>query len=292
MHKYTMTRPPTPARHRPMAAPRRQPATPIRRSAVRPPPRRAAWPQRCSAALERWFWRGAGQFWDGLAHKWLFLCVVGAAWILACWLLAALVAHAPVPGQVTPTPAATSVGHPQPVSSVPERVPALYQGDPSIGWDSPQQYQTWWPSACSAVALTADLRGWGTQVGVGIVLDHIWKLGAISMERGLTNANALAQVAELYGYQAQTFWHWGAQQVAQVTSQGVPVLVLLVDARQQTPYPAFVAGHWLVVVSSSASLVEVRDSSGYRIHTLTPALFHTLFTGVAVVVWRGALSLP
>ena len=168
----------------------------------------------------------------------------------------------------------------------------LYQGDPGIGWDSAEQYQTWWPSACSAVALTADLRGWGTSVSVGAVLDAIWNLGAISVEQGLTDATALARVARQYGYQVDLFWHWSAQDVAQVTGQRVPVLVLLVDARQQTPYPDFVVGHWLVVVSSAASQVEVRDSSGYHIHTLSPSLFHTLFTGVAVVVWRGALSLP
>lgn len=108
----------------------------------------------------------------------------------------------------------------------------------------------------------------------------------------MQHAEALATVAEQYDYQAQLAWQWSAQQVASITAQGVPVLVLLVDARQQTPYPAFVTGHWLVVVSVSPTQIAVRDSSGYRIRTLTPPLFHTLFTGVAVVVWRGVLSLP
>lgn len=181
---------------------------------------------------------------------------------------------------------------PTPVLSFAQRVPALYQGDPGLGWDSTRRYQIWWPSACSVAALTAVSRAWGTHVGIGPALDRLWTLHAISAEQGLLHSEALASVAGQYGYQAQLAWQWSAPQVASIAAQGVPVLVLLVDTHQQTPYPAFVIGHWLVVVSLSASLVEVRDSSGYHIHTLTPLLFHTLFTGVAVVVWRGTLSLP
>jgi hypothetical protein len=70
------------------------------------------------------------------------------------------------------------------------------------------------------------------------------------------------------------------------------VLVDVVDAKQQTPYPGFVVGHWLVVTGVSATAVQVADSSGYHIHTLTPALFRTLATGIGVVVWQGALVLP
>ncbi|HEU5199812.1 MAG TPA: hypothetical protein VFU32_09255 [Ktedonobacterales bacterium] len=75
-------------------------------------------------------------------------------------------------------------------------------------------------------------------------------------------------------------------------AQGVPVLVLLVDAQQQTPYPGFVVGHWLVVTSISPDQITVRDSSGYHIQHLTPDAFHTLFTGIGTLVWQGQFSLP
>ncbi len=100
------------------------------------------------------------------------------------------------------------------------------------------------------------------RVGVGPVLDRIWSLGAITADGGLTDANALATVAQGFGYQAKTFWHWSTQDVAQATDQGVPVLVLLVDAQQQTPYSGFVVGHWLVVTSITPDQITVRDSSG------------------------------
>jgi hypothetical protein len=138
-----------------------------------------------------------------------------------------------------------------------------------------------------------DLRAWGTDVGIGPVLDRLVASGAISPSAGLLSADALALVAREYRYQARTLWQWSVAQVARVTGQGVPVLVDVVDARQQTPYPGLVVGHWLVVVGVSASgVVSVRDSSGYRIRSLGPALFRILFTGVSVVVWRGALDLP
>ena len=277
MSKHTIT---TPAR--------RRSATVTRRRQTRTTTRRRAAPL---AQQERWL-----VLWHlkrGMVRPRLVALTLLLIWSAVLWLgLAHLLALWPV-AQAAPLPAARNVRlTPTPVRSIAQRVPALYQGDPNLGWDSPAQYHAWWPSACSAVALTAELRGWGTHVSVGAVLDALWNLGAISVASGLTDATALAGVAEQYGYQASTFWHWSAQEVAQVTAQGVPVLVLLVDARQQTPYPGFVVGHWLVVVSTSATQVEVRDTSGYRIHTLFPSLFHTLFTGVAVVVWRGTLSLP
>ena len=278
MHKQTLTT--TPARRRSTTVTRRrQTQTQTRRRAA-PLAQQTRW-------LVIWHLK------RGIVRPRLAVLALLLIWSAVLWLGLAHLLHVWPVAQAAPMPFGTSARPtPTPVLSVAERVSALYQGDPGIGWDSPQQYQTWWPSACAPAALTEVLRAWGTHVGIGPVLDRLWTLHAISAEAGLLHAEALATVAEGYGYQTHLAWQWSAQQVAQVTSQGVPVLVLLVDGRQQTPYPAFVTGHWLVVVSVSATQIEVRDSSGYRIHTLTPALFHTLFTGVAVVVWRGALSLP
>ena len=187
-----------------------------------------------------------------------------------------------LPGTSTPAPLAVAA-----------KVQAFYQGDASIGWDSQQQYQTWWPSACSPAALTMVLNAWGAQARIGQVLDRLVAHQAITPENGLLNANALSQVANDFGFQAITFWNWKKQQVADVTAQGAPVMVLLVDSQQQTPYPGFVVGHWLVVVSISSDQITVRDSSGYHIQSLTPRVFQILFKGIGVVVWQGtSLKLP
>ena len=186
----------------------------------------------------------------------------------------------------TPSPA-------PPPRAAARRVQAFYQGDPEAGWDSQAQYDLWWPSACAPAALTMALRGWGAHVRIGQVLDRLIALKAISPSAGLLNAGALETVAEGYGFQGLTFWKWKLEDVMHVTKQGVPVLVDVVDAKQETPYPGFFVGHWLVVVKVSANQVEVRDSSGYYIHSLSRALFHKLFTGIGVVIWRGAaISLP
>lgn len=188
------------------------------------------------------------------------------------------------PGSPTPAPTPRAAAG---------NVQAFYQGDPSIGWDSSQQYTLWWPSACSPAALTMALRAWGEPVHIGQVLDSLIALDAITPQDGLLHAGALETVAEGYGFQGATFWSWTLQDVARVTGQGVPVLIDVVDAKQQTPYPGFSVGHWLVVTSVSADQVTVSDSSGYHIHSLSLALFHTLFTGIGVVVWQGAaISLP
>ncbi|HEU5369419.1 MAG TPA: C39 family peptidase, partial [Ktedonobacterales bacterium] len=173
------------------------------------------------------------------------------------------------------------------------RVQAFYQGDPGAGWDSQAQYDLGWPSACSPAALTMALRGWGAHVRIGQVLDRLIALKAITPSAGLLRAGALETVAKGYGFRGITFWQWKLEDVARVTKQGVPVLVDVVDAKRQTPYPGFFVGHWLVVVKVSGNQVEVRDSSGYHIQSLSRALFHTLFTGIGVVIWQGAaISLP
>lgn len=190
------------------------------------------------------------------------------------------------PATATPSPAS-------PPRSAAGRVQAFYQGDPGAGWDSQAQYDLWWPSACSPAALTMALRGWGAHVRIGQVLDRLIALKAITPTAGLLRAGALETVAEGYGFQSITFWQWKLEDVAQITKQGVPVLVDVVDAKRQTPYPGFFVGHWLVVVKVSGNQVEVRDSSGYHIQSLSRALFHTLFTGIGVVIWQGAaISLP
>lgn len=188
----------------------------------------------------------------------------------------------------TPTPAATAAP-----LAVAAHVQALYQGDPGIGWDTSAQYRLWWPSACSPAALTMALRAWGEAVTIGQVLDRLIAHQAITPASGLLRAGALEQVAKEYGFQALTFWSWNVQQLGQVTTQGVPVLVDIVDAKQQTPYPGFVVGHWFVVTDVAGDHISVRDSSGYHIHSLSRGVFHTLFTGIGVVIWKGiSLSLP
>lgn len=233
----------------------------------------------------RFTWRS---FWRNVEHPRL---VQGVVLLFPALALLAVLTHLALPqmaGVQRPSQAT-----PHPVSSLAaNQVQAFYQGDPSIGWDSSAQYEIWWPSACSPAALTMVLRAWGVQVGIGPVLDRLIAQHAITPRNGLLHADALATVAKSYGLHAQTFRAWPQAQLAQVTAQGVPVLVDLHDARQQTPYPGFVVGHWLVVVQVSAQQIEVRDSSGYHIHAFTPAVFHTLFTGVAVVIWQGTLSLP
>ncbi|HLV98699.1 MAG TPA: C39 family peptidase [Ktedonobacterales bacterium] len=227
-------------------------------------------------------------FWRNVEHPRL---VQGGMLLFPALALLTVLAHlalAETPGLRRPGPAS-----PPPVPShAASQVQAFYQGDPGIGWDSRAQYETWWPSACSPAALSMDLRAWGVPVRIGQVLDRLIAQHAITPQQGLLHAEALATVAKGYGLHTETFWTWTLADVAQVTRQGVPVLVNVVDAKQQTPYPGFVVGHWLVVTGVSATAVQVADSSGYHIHSLSPALFRLLATGIGVVVWRGTLTLP
>jgi hypothetical protein len=230
------------------------------------------------------------EFWQGVEYPRL---VRGAVLLFPILALLVVLAHLALPTTgVSQREAPAQMTAPLPPHAVASKVQAFYQGDPSIGWDSHTQYATWWKSACSPAALTMTLHAWGTPVGIGQVLDRLIAKKAITPQHGLLHAEALESVAKSYGFAATTFWHWKLKDVQRVTDQGVPVLIDVVDAKRQTPYPDFVVGHWLVVTSVTADRVEVRDSSGYHIRFFGLSVFHTLFTGIGVVLWLGQLTLP
>jgi hypothetical protein len=182
------------------------------------------------------------------------------------------------------------------------RVVAVYQGDSTAGWDSSQQYQEWWQSACSVFALYAVLKAFGVQTRPGTVLDEEIEMGAITAAHGLVSLEGYANLVPRYyeGFDSIYYEHMQTSQIRQIVAGGLPVLVNIWDP--QARYYHFEPGHWLVVVgytdhaplANTPPAYAVRDSSGYHLSWIRADAFEYLFgnTHRAVVVHRLAEVVP
>jgi hypothetical protein len=176
--------------------------------------------------------------------------------------------------------------------NIASNVQAVYQGDASAGWDSQQQYQAWWSSACSVFALYEVLKAWGAETTPGKVLDQEIAAHAITEADGLISLEAYANLVpkDYAGLDTTYFNHLSLDHLQALTAAGYGVQVNLWDPDGRF-YP-FQPGHWLVVVGHSSQGYEVRDSSGLHLTLMSDQAFTYEFTHRAVVVQRTGEVLP
>jgi hypothetical protein len=126
-------------------------------------------------------------------------------------------------------------------------------------YENTAQARTWSGSTCSAASLTAVLRSRGLNVRIADVMRAM--PGALTPELGLVSRPGLVKAAEKFGLSARddirTF-----NDLKRASTSGDPVLV---DVRNKK----FPEGHWLVVRNVTPTDVEVVDSSGYRIKSMS-----------------------
>lgn len=232
--------------------------------------------------------------------RWLVLGGLAGSVVVSAFLL---VPAAPVAWSYTAAggaapPAASAV----PAVDIAAGVVALYQGDPTAGWDSPQQYQEWWPSACSAFAMDAVLTAFGVETRPGLVLDDEIRQQAITPQNGLISLEGYADLVPRFygGLDSTYYYHMQTGHLRQILASGLPVLANLWDPDGR--YYHFESGHWLVVVGYSdhsplpdhGPAYNLRDSSGYHLTWVSAETFSSLFNSThrAVVVHRQGEVVP
>jgi hypothetical protein len=164
----------------------------------------------------------------------------------------------------------------KPATIAPTRATAVKrvdQGSPAE-YDNAAQAKTWSGSTCSAASLTAVLRSRGVNVRIADVMKAM--PGALTPELGLVSRSGLVQAAEKFGLRARddlrTF-----DDLKRASVAGDPVLV---DVRNKK----FPEGHWLVVRNITATDIEVVDSSGYRIKSMSRDQFLRDWSGRGIRV--------
>lgn len=132
-------------------------------------------------------------------------------------------------------------------------------------YNSPAEYQQWWPSACSAAATTVVLNRYGGNYRVHDVLQVMIANGDISGAGLLTHAG-LAHTAAHYGFNALLNEQDTLTHVIAVANSGKPVIV-------NWPPDRFQGGHFVVVTGGNDSTVFLADSSSYNYPSLSRAKF-------------------
>lgn len=175
-------------------------------------------------------------------------------------------------------------------TTVAQRVQPIIQADLNAGYDSRQQHDDWWASACSAAAMTELLHAWGMKdVTIGQLIDlmsaHIPPY--ITTWGGLMSQDGWGYVMSSYHLQATVHQNrsMSYNEVVRMTEeQGIPVVIGLRDNAQRY-FPAFAGGgHLLLAVGGDASGLRMVDSSLYRITSLPYDEFNDLWTGLTVVI--------
>lgn len=172
-------------------------------------------------------------------------------------------------------------------TTVAQRVQPIIQADTNAGYDSLQQHDIWWDSACSAAAMTEVLHAWGVQnVTIGRLIDVMYAHNPpyITPWGGLMTSDAWNYVMSNYRMHAavHTNRSMGYDAVVRVVqNQGIPIVL---GIRGGSYYPALSAGHFLVVVGGDATGLRIVDSSLYRITYMTLDQFNYLWDGLTVVI--------
>jgi hypothetical protein len=167
--------------------------------------------------------------------------------------------------------------HPvQAIGSKPAPIRPVRQSDPRE-YESAAQARTWGGSTCSAASLTAVLRSRGIPVKIADVMRAM--PGGMTPELGLVSRPSLVSAARQFGLAASDDVR-GYDALQHATASGQPVLVDIRNSR-------FPQGHWIVVTASDATGVDVVDSSGYDIKSMSRGEFLASWSGRGIRVGSG-----
>ncbi len=165
-----------------------------------------------------------------------------------------------------------------------DRVPIQTQIDPTIGYDSPQQYKEYSNASCGAASASSVLLAWGDPKGrIGQVIDdmipYLQPIGMVDPVHGF------AQLAQRHGFKVVITNNITAAQIAEiVTVQGIPVIVGIRDTNGGY-YSYFSPGHFLVIVGADPNGFRVVDNSTYFVHYFPTATFLSLWDRPRAVIY-------
>ncbi len=148
--------------------------------------------------------------------------------------------------------------------------PAQYQN-----W---QEYETWWPSACSAASMAEVLNAYGGRYRITDVLAVERQLGAISVQEGLLGDAQIERILQHFHFAVSWGYDLTLDQVIAQANEGRPVIVSFPPQSG-----IWSGGHILLVVGGDGSSVRVVDSSSYDLRVLARSPFLSWWRGFSAV---------
>jgi predicted double-glycine peptidase len=169
-------------------------------------------------------------------------------------------------------------------SGVAARVQAFTQGKRVDLYNSQDQFNQWWGSACSAAVLAEILTAYGVpNATIGRMIDELGP--DISTQWGLETYDGFNKVAQQHGFRADIYVdrHLTYHQMQYLTNTlGIPVIV---NVRASTGYYHYLSGgHFLVMTGGDSNAIRLVDSSLYYIKSLSLGTFNWMFRQRTVVI--------
>ena len=202
------------------------------------------------------------------------------AWQLILVLVAVAAIFATVQSSTPPVAAYASAFQAKATSKqnvrIVDQVPIQTQLDPTIGYDSPQQYKDYSSAACGAAATSSVLLAWGDPNGhIGQVIDDMKPY--IQTTGMVDPINGFKQVGLRHHFNVTMTNNITAAQLAYIVqTMGIPVVVGIRD-NNGGYYRYFDVGHFLVIVGADANGFQVVDNSTYFVHYFPTATFLSLW---------------
>ena len=144
-------------------------------------------------------------------------------------------------------------------------------------YGSPQEYNTWWNSACSAASMTEVINAYGHNYRITDILRVESGLGEITPALGLMEPRGIDRTVARFGFTTWWLTRPSLDEIIKVADHGRPVIV-------DFPPDRWPGGHILVVIGGDNNYVYTADSSSLNMQAFTHQNFLKYWTDFAVIV--------
>ena len=156
------------------------------------------------------------------------------------------------------------------------------QVDPSQ-YNSPQEYDIWWPSACSAASMTEIINSYGHNYRVTDILKVETSVNEITPDAGLLYPHGLDKTLAKFNFTT----HWLYNPSALPANPSVDSLIALANSGTPViinfPPSRWAGGHLLVALGGNKDYVYLADSSRLNMRAMDRKTFLKYWVGFAVV---------
>ncbi len=151
----------------------------------------------------------------------------------------------------------------------------ISQVDPAQ-YASMQDYNTWWPSACSAASMTEVINSYGHNYRIADILKVETNVKEITPDAGLLEPHGLDKTLARFNFTTRWLNNPSVDDLVATANSGTPVIINF------PPY-RWAGGHLLVALGGNKNYVYLADSSRLNMRAMDRKTFLKYWVGFAVV---------
>ncbi|GAC1656342.1 MAG: hypothetical protein NVS4B12_28890 [Ktedonobacteraceae bacterium] len=220
--------------------------------------------------------------WLGIVLILLTLLVFGVYFLRTVLPNPALIALLPDNANIATTGNGSNAPAPQVFTGASKALMRLSQVDPSQ-YNSPQEYDIWWPSACSAASMTEIINSYGHNYRVTDILKVEADIKEITPDVGLLEPHGLDKTFARFNFTTRWLNNPSVDDLIKTANSGTPVIINFPPSR-------WAGGHLLVALGGNKDYVYLADSSRLNMRAMDRKTFLKYWVGFAVVATPASQS--